>query len=68
MSDVHFSVSHEAELDRRLEELIAKMVMKTATPADRSEYRTLSAVRTRMMRPQRPGRPTIFGRRVRATA
>ncbi|WP_304180159.1 hypothetical protein [Phenylobacterium aquaticum] len=69
MSDVPLRVSREAELDRRLEDLIAKMVAKTATQAERGEYRTLSARRTRLMRPQRPSRPMLLrGRQLRAHA
>ncbi|MDB5476620.1 MAG: hypothetical protein JWP49_2131 [Phenylobacterium sp.] len=68
MTDIHFSTSQEANLDRRLEELIDKMVKRTATQSELSEYRTLSAARTRMLRPSRPERPSVRAARIRIPA
>lgn len=59
MTDIAFNISPEAELDRRLEELIGKIVASQATPEERSEYRTLAAIRTRLLRPTRPQRRSL---------
>jgi hypothetical protein len=43
--------SAEAELDRVLEDIIAKMVAGTATPQDVAQYHELAARRAKLMRP-----------------
>ena len=45
------TTSLEAELDRRLEQLIVKMVNGTATDADRLEYAKLAKRRALLMYP-----------------
>ena len=51
MAELERTSSKESELDRLLEELIAKIVARVATAEDMAHYQELLASRTRMMRP-----------------
>ena len=48
--------SEEFELDRRLSELVGKMVDRTAAPGDYEEYERLSKRRVELMLPKVPAR------------
>ena len=50
MEQIENNLSLEAELDRKIELLIDKMVSGEATPQERSEYQALVERRSRMMR------------------
>lgn len=43
--------SAEYQIDRELEELVAKMVRRTATERDYARYQELAAQRTKLMNP-----------------
>lgn len=55
MTTIDVQVSVESELDRKLEEIIGKMVAGTATEADRREYQIMSVRRSRLMGPPADG-------------
>ncbi|MDF2621225.1 MAG: hypothetical protein K0S00_3884 [Xanthobacteraceae bacterium] len=58
MSTIEMHTTVESELDRKLEEIIGKMVDGTATEGDRREYQMLSVRRGRLMSPSpAPARP-----------
>lgn len=54
LRDLHMSAlaafaSREVDLDREIEDLIAKVVRRTATPEDLARYRDLSLFRSELL-------------------
>jgi hypothetical protein len=60
---VEFKSSRESEIDRKLDQLSAKIVRREATDKDKIAYQELLAARMRLMRPRFRFRVTGAGRR-----